>query len=233
VVIEATRKTGANQWSQEFAQSVRHCDDFCTQNSLRIEDTYILLVCTQLNIDTYRSIKSLPIGQYKYIPLEIDSFEKVLQTSILAFTLRHLELRRLFNSITECINGSTSLSDFRELTDRAITKWQKDVLLLEKSVFVGLKSYEAMYKILHGIPRNHIGITEILDKLQKHPIVGQYFKIIGDKVSTTIISDGLIYHSFAAELGSTYEGELLFQPVTVADFKHRSKRITDSIETLK
>ena len=80
-IIEATRKTGANQWSQEFAQSMRHCDDFCAQNNLHAEDTYIVLVCSQLHIDTYRSIKSPPGAQYKFIPLEIEQLEKILETS--------------------------------------------------------------------------------------------------------------------------------------------------------
>jgi hypothetical protein len=110
-----------------------------------------------------------------------------------------------------------------------MAQWQKDVLRLEKTVFVGVKSYEAMQKI----GRQHIGATEILQKLQKHPVVNRYFKLIGDKVGADAIADALVTHSFAARLGTTYEDEQLFQPVPSVDFKHRGLRLIRAVEEIK
>lgn len=191
IVVEATRKTGSTQCSQEFAQSIRHCENFCASNNISPQDAYVLVVCTQLHVDTYLSIKSHPKREYRLVPLEVADVAGILQTSILAFTLRHLELRGLFNSICAGIVASSSLADFRRSVNDIMAQWQKDVLRLEKTVFVGVKSYEAMRRI----GRQHIGATEILQKLQKHPIVNQYFKLIDDKVGTDAIADALVTHS--------------------------------------
>jgi len=225
-VIEATMKTGSSQWSQEFASSIRHCEEFCSHNGIVPRDTYILLVCTQLHVDTYRSIKNHPRQEYRLIPLDIGDVVKILGTSILAFTLRHLEIRGLLHSICDCIVGSSSLADFRRSVNDAITQWQKDILRLEKDVFIGVKSYEVMRKI----GRQHIGATEILDRLQKHPVVNQYFKLIGDKVGTDMIADALVSHSFAAKLTATYDDEQVFQPVPSVDFRQRSLRLIRAVE---
>jgi hypothetical protein len=101
IVVEATRKTGSTQCSQEFAQSIRHCENFCASNNISAQDAYVLVVCTQLHVDTYRSIKSHSRQKYRLIPLEVADVERILQTSILAFTLRHLELRGLFHSLCD------------------------------------------------------------------------------------------------------------------------------------
>jgi hypothetical protein len=226
LVVEATMKTGTKQWSQEFAPSIRHCENLCADNGISPRDAYVLVVCTQLQVDTYRSIKSHPRQEYRLVPLEVADIARILQTSILAFTLRHLELRRLFHSICDGIVASSSLADFRGSANDAMAQWQKDVLRLEKSVFIGVKSYEAMRRI----GRQHIGATEILQRLQRHPVVNQYFKLIGDKVGADAIADALITHSFAARLGATYEDEQLFQPVPGVDFRQRSLRLIRAVE---
>lgn len=226
LVIEATMRTGSNQWSREFAPSIRHCEDFCTDGGISRRDAYVLLVCTQLHVDTYRSIRNHPRQEYRLVPLEVADVERILQTSILAFTLRHLELRGLFHSLCDGIVASPSLPHFRSSVNGSIAQWQKDVLRLEKTVFIGIKSYEAMRRI----GRQHIGATEILQKLQKHPVVNQYFKLIDDKVGADVIVDALVSHSFAAKLGATYEDEQLFQPVPIADFRQRSLRLIHAVE---
>jgi hypothetical protein len=226
IVVEATRKTGSSQWSQEFAQSIRHCEDFCTSSNTSLRDAYVLLICTQLHVDTYRSIKNHPRQECRLVPLEVADVAGILQTSILAFTLRHVELRCLLNSICGAIVASPSLADFRRSVTDTMAEWQRDVLRLEKTVFVGVKSYEAMRRI----GRQHIGATEILQRLQKHPVVNQYFKLIGDKVGADGITEALITHSFAARLGATYAGEQLFQPVSPVDFKQRSLRLIHAVE---
>jgi len=42
LLIESTLKIGANQWSQEFAQSVRHCEEFVKQNRIQQNEVYII-----------------------------------------------------------------------------------------------------------------------------------------------------------------------------------------------
>ncbi len=230
LIIESTLKTGVNQWTQEFAQSIRHCEDFCNNNDINPKDVFVLLICAKLYKDTYRSIKANLRQEYKIVPIEVYHLAKILQTSILAFTLRHVELRKLFNKILDCISNSSSINDFSLSMDTSIKTWQKDVLKLEKDSFIGLKSYEAMEKF----ERKHVGVSEILKKLQELQVVKQYLNIIGDKINSSMIEESLINQSLAYKLIKTIiEDEVLFEPVPSMDFKVRSLRIIDKVMKIK
>ncbi len=233
LIIEATRKTGTRQWSQEFAQSIEHCKDFCNETGIQKKDVVTLMICTNLHRYTYRSIKSNPRQEYKLVPIKVLDLVKILQTSILAFTLRHLELRKLLNQIYNCIRDSSSVQNFSDSVDSITTRWQKDVLKLEKSVFICVKSYEAMRKIVRTHGRIHIGVSEILQKLQGHPIVKQYFDIIGEVIMSDTIEDSLVQQSFASRIGLTYDGEEIFEPVPRVDFEGRSLRLINVVKGIK
>lgn len=229
-IIEATLTTGATQYQREFAQSIRHCEDYCTQNNVQHDDAFILFVCREISQDTYRSLRSHPQQEYRFVPIEVSDLAKILQTSILAFTMRHLELRGLFVDIHNSLRNSSTRADFRRSIMNHTKQWQKNVLSLEKSVFVGFRSYQAMQTFES---RRHIGVGEILRKLQKHPIIGQYFNIIGDKISTEMIEDSSICHSFACKLASTFDGEVILEPVPGIDFRQRLQRLVHAVERIK
>ena len=230
LIIEATQKNSVNQWTQEFAQSIRHCDDFCKQTNIHQKYVFILLVCTKLFNDTYQSIKNyIREEKSKIIPIEVPGLEKILQASILAFTLRQLDLCRLFHQINDCISKSSSLTDFSKLVGSVIIKWQKDILKLERNVFIGVKSYEVMLKI----GRSYIGMSEILKELNEDPIVNQYLDIIGEKIQCEIIENCLIQQSFASRIAITFDGEKLFEPVPCVDFKERGLRLIDAVMRIK
>ncbi|MFH1318421.1 MAG: AlwI family type II restriction endonuclease [Candidatus Omnitrophota bacterium] len=229
LIIEATLKTGANQWSKEFAQSIRHCEEFVKVNRIQQNKVYIILVTPELHHDTYRSIHSHPKGEYRFIPIEISTVAKILETSIFAFTMRHLELRQLLNQISECIKTTSSLDDFRDAIDNLLANWQKEVLQTEKSAVIGVKSYE----IMRRIDRLHIGVSEISGKLQRHPTINKYLKIISDKLSFDIIEKSLIQQSLAFQLSQTYDGEKLFSPVPFEDFKERELKLIKTVKEIK
>jgi hypothetical protein len=226
LIIEATRKPGSDQWSREFAQSIRHCKDFCSKEGVQPNNVYVLIVCLNLHEDTYKSIKANPKQEYRLTPIGLIDLAIVLETSILAFTMRHLELRQLLNQITDCIRTSSSLDDFRNAEDNLLKNWQKDVLKVEKNAFLGVKSYEAMRRI----SRTHIGASEILRRLQRHRTLNKYLKIIGEKLSLDIIEESLIQQSLASQLSPTYDGERLFSPVLFTDFKERELRLIKAVE---
>jgi hypothetical protein len=228
LTIEATLKTGANQWTQEFAQSIRHCEDFCSQSQINPKDAFALLICNKMHRDTFRSIKGNPREEYILIPIEISEVSRILDTSILAFTMRHLELRRLLNHIPGCIKSSSSVDDYRRVLGELITNWQKEVLQIEKSAFIGVKSYEAMRKT----NRMHVGTSEILQKLQRHQTVNKYLRIIGEKLSVNSIEVCLIQQSLASQLSQTYEGEKVFSPVPFTDFRGRELKLLETVEAI-
>jgi len=229
LIIEATKNTGVNQWAKEFAQAIRHCQDFCSQACIQQKDTIVLLICTKLHRDTYISIKNNPKREYKLIPIEASGLFKILETSILAFTMRHLELRRLLNQISEYIKSSSSLDDFQSAEHKLISNWQENVLKVEKNTFVGIKSYEAMCQT----GRTNVSAGDILSILIKNPIVHQYFEIIHDKPSVSYIEEGLLGQSLGILIGKTLKDEEpLFEPVHSADFKARGKRLIEEAEKI-
>jgi len=227
LIIEATKNTEANQWAREFASSIRHSEDFCSQAQIQAKDVLTLLICTELHRDTYRSIKSNPKEEYKLIPIEVSNLEKILKTSILAFTIRHLELRRLLNQISKCIRDSSSLDDFRSAVDSLLTNWQKDVLKVEKKAVIAVKSYKAM----RMINRTHIGTSEIFQRLQGDEAINEYLEIIEEKLSFDIVEESLIQQHLASELSPTYD-ERVFYPVPFADFKERQLRLIKALEEI-
>jgi len=225
ILIEPTLKTGSNQWSQEFAACVRHGEAYVAQEGISPDEVYVNLVAPVLHIDTLRSIRRGPRSPIKVIPIEVSMLTTILETSTLAFTMRHLELRHLFNKIWDCVESSSSVSDFQKSSGDEILKWQKEVLRIEKGVFIGFKSYEAMKRI----GRKYIGTSEILYRLQKHPYVTHYLKIIGDMILPDYIQESLTQQSFASQIGKTLDGEGLFCPVLNVDFRGRQERLIKAV----
>jgi len=226
ILTEPTLKEGANQWSQEFAPCIRHGRTYVNQQRLTPTEVYVILVAPKLHVDTFRSIHAQSKSQPNVIPIEVSSLVDILGTSILAFSMRHLELRKLFNQIHNCVRSSNSIRKFCEHSSDAISTWQRHVLRLEKAAFIGVKSYQAMKKI----GRNHVGTSEILSRLQTHSYVLQYLKIIGESIQPSYIEESLIQQSLASQVGETQEGEELFCPVPSVDFTGRQQKLIKAVE---
>lgn len=230
LLIEATQKTNAKQCSQEFAAAIRHWEDFCNNTRTPKSEVYVLFVCSSLYKDTFRSIKANPTRDCKIVPIETSILQIVLETSNLALSMRHLEIRKLFHDICDSVRNSSSEGDFFIDIKKRVIKWQKDVLNLEKTFFTGLKSYETMRKI----GRNYIGMSEILERLQKHPVVKHYFGIIEDRIRNEIIKESLIKESLASILSITTTGEEeIFEPVPQCDFSGRCQRLVNAVVNIR
>ena len=226
LIIEATRRLGANQWALEFSPAVRHCEDFCIRNGLKPSDVCAVLVCTELHKDTYRSIKSHPKSDYRLVPMEVSEVIKILETSILAFTMKHLDVRKILKKISKAVRKTSSLRNFKHRLNTEISNWQKDIFDDEKSAFTGVRSYEVMRKS----SRRETALSDILRTLQKHPTVKEYFDILGESLDAELIEDSLRQQSLAYFVGSTYEPEDdLYAPVLQVDFKGRNNRLVKEI----
>jgi len=160
--------------------------------------------------------------------MEVSSVVKILESFTLAFTAKHVELRRLFNQMVDCFKTTASLGAFRTSMDELLTKWQIEVLTNERNAVIGIKSYEAMVKI----NRKHIGTGEIFDKLQNHPTVGRYLSLIREQISIKIVEESLIQQSLAYELSQTYDRERVLSPVPFVDFKKRGLRLIKAVESI-
>lgn len=228
MLIEATLKRGTTQWAQEFAPCIRHYEDFVEQEELNQEDTYLILIAPEFHPDTYRSIRQKDIEGFNFVLLEISALVKILDTSILAFTIRHLDLRDLCHALQECCKHSSTIEDFLRRSDDSISRWQEEVLELEKTVFLGVKSYEAMRKI----GRKSVGVSEIFQKLRWHPTVKHYIRIMGGRLTSHEIEESLLSESLGYQAGRTYDGELLFCPVPLIEFQSRAGRLVRTVEKI-
>jgi hypothetical protein len=227
LAVEVTQKTGSGQWTDEFAQAVRHCDDFVKANGIEPNDVYIILITKKLHVDTYCSLRNYPRRKHKFVPIETEVLIRILQTAILALTIRHFELRTILNKISECLINSSSLSNFRIILNEELKNWQKQVLKREKRAFIGIKSYETMRKN----PRSAVAVSEILQELLKHPFVGQYFKILKEELDPSEIEKALIEESLCCYAGKTIQtDEFLFECIPCTDFKGRGLRFINAIE---
>lgn len=227
VVIEATRMTGTRQWSQEFCQCLRHARNVAATTAMGPQNVYTILITEHTHDDTYTAVRSRNRRcDFCVLPLETDLLARVLETSILAFTLRHLDLRDLVNDMLGCLERSTDACDFRRRADTAARAWQKKVLDFEKPVVVAVKSYEAMLRI----GRDHVGVGEILAHLLKHPVLRRYFRIMESEMRPETIVASLQSESLGSVCGRLLTGEELFCPVPLSDYKSRCARRQAAVE---
>lgn len=226
LLIEPTRKTGANQWSDEFAPAIRHCNDFCRIENVNNQNVLCVLVCTSLHSDTYNSLKNPPNRNHKIIPLTTTNLEKILQTTMLANTITHLEIRRLLNNISITLENSISLVDFQSQTENDINKWQKLVLKNEKQIAIGMKACEVM----RDLGRPTFFVSEIRIQLQQDAIINEYYDTIGEILTIKDIEDALKQYDMACfHSKSIQHEESIFEQIPKEDLKARMKKILKKV----
>jgi hypothetical protein len=228
VLIEATMRRGASQWGQEFAPSLRHCEDYINANDLNNRDVYTVLLVKRPHRDVLQSVMNYPNKDYKLIVLDVPSVAKILETSILAFTIKHVDIRELFERLITCSCEAYSQRDLLMGSRQTISRWQRRVLKKEKNYFVGLKSYETIKRI----GRNIVGASEILKHLYRHPFVGQYFNLIDGRISMDEIEQSLVSNSLATIQSVTYDGEKFFEPIPSVDFKNSKLRLIGAVDAI-
>ncbi len=184
------------------------------------------LVTPELNKDTYTGFKQKANEGYNIILLEGSSLANIGNITQMIFTVRHLDLRQLFNDLVKKLRESSSFDRFRDELSRSISEWEKDALNREKTVFFGLKSYEAMK--MAG--RNIVGTSEILSNIRKDRNFKHYIKILGGEDLTSYIKDGLLSERLACLITTPYED--LFCRVNSGDFKARGQRLIGAVEEL-
>ena len=229
LTIESTLSELASQCNREFSQSIRHCEDFCNDNNIQTRDAFSLLICKSVHRDTFRAIRVHPQNDFRIIPLTVSQIQIILQTSILACTIRHLELRRIFNRISDLIRESSSLDNFNTSADNSIINWQKDVLAYEIGSFLGIKACEA----IKNIGRRGVATGEIFERLIKHPIVGQYYNLLGKKIGMGEIEKYLLEKGFACRIGKIQQtNEMMFELVPYSDFNASNLRLVEAVERI-
>lgn len=235
LLIEATRLKGRKQWSREFSPAISHCKEFCEQPEVRHEDVFVLLVCDHpLCEETFQSIKVNPDrDKYKLIPMETETVIKILETSLVALTMTHLEIRKLFPKIHNALKQTSSLQEFKGRVNTKIDEWQKEVLKDEKEAFTGIKSYEILLSAAKGGSED-LKLSQIFNALLRQPTVQQYFDVIGKNVlNPELVEQSLVPQGLASCVGRTINDEPRYVATPLADFRNRNDRLVKELRKIK
>lgn len=226
-VIEATLLQNAQQWRSEFAQCLRHCEQFIADTGMEPRDVYVVFVAPELHVDTYRSLRHPPRPEFGLVALEVLVLARILETSTLALTALHLQVRRLLDKLLDCPGEASSLEDYRNLVSRRVKEWEEEILQREKTSFVALKSYEAMRRIARPI----VSTGQILQELQGDRSVERYFRKLHARVGPGDIEKSLVCENLGYP-GEKIRGERMFSPVSYLDFKGRAERMIKAVEEI-
>jgi len=227
ILIESTlRGDVAEQWRREFVESLKHYDNFVKNVNPDKKDVYLVLVAPTFHKDTYTGFKQKANEGYNIILLEGSSLAKIGEISKIAFTIRHLDLRQLFTDIVSVLRESTSFDRFKDHLNKSISEWREDVFKKERTIFFGLKSYEAMKKIGRSI----VGTSEILSNLYKDSKFNHYIKILGIGDLTPYVREGLLSERLARLVNTPEED--FFCRVNNSDFKARGLRLIKAVERI-
>lgn len=225
IVIEATMNTGTKQWTREFASAIRHTDDFVKKCRCDKSSVFTLLICTKLHPDTYNSIFASNGLKYTFLPLTTAHVGRILETSMLAFSVRHFDIRGLLHGIAECISRSPSVDRYSDSLEGCLDEWQKKILQQEQVSFIAANSYKTIRKM----GRWNVGSIEILSRLRKNTVVGKYMNIVGVPLDVNLVKKSIT----ESGLGNSYKligtGEDMFEIVTANDFRERQFRMVDAI----
>jgi len=227
LLIESTlRGDVSNQWRKEFIESLNHYDNFVTQHRVEQNDVYLALVAPEFHKSTYTGFKQKASEGYNIIMLECQNLSKICNICACVQTLRHLDLRCLFRMIISKLRESGSHANFRKDVRRYIDDWEIELLRQERTVFFGLKSYEAMKKA----GRNIVGASEIMLKLHRDAHFERCIRKLGGGNLAQYIREGLLKERLARIVEAPNED--LFCRVDGDDFKARGLRMIKAVKNL-
>jgi len=224
VLLEATLLTGRSQWSREFSPCVDHYEAFLKEVGLERGDCYLGMLLTEVNHHTYNSIKQKVIEKCRFVLLPVSILIRILETYKLAFTATNSDLRLLLVDILDCCERSTDLEDFLQRTSDAVDLWRSVLLDRESRIFVGAKSYKALYKL-----GGHGSVSEVFSDLYDDSVVTNYFIALGRKLTATEIEISLEQERLAYR-ASKVPGDILYVPIPFHDVKGRVKIIIKELE---
>ena len=231
LLLEATRKTGTTQLTQEIGPLRQHASHFLQVENIAANDLYVLMVTPALTDDTYTALRSLK-EQYTILGIEAADLARLLDACWLAFTTRHCDVRRLLTEIREAMRREGKIDHFRDETRRLLENWRVDILRAEKCTVLAMRAYEAMVKQEGGV----VATSTIWTTLQSNRELDRYLKPIGSSVSRIElgeIAEVLLSQSLAYRLGKdpTSDEDYLC-PVPCGDYCFRSHRCQQEVRRI-
>jgi len=140
--------------------------------------------------------------------------------------MKHAHLRRLFNGLLEDLHNSSSLSDLRNRNRDRLAAWQKDVLKGERSVFLGIKAYQAIQQM----KKRSVAEVDVLKVLQDDAPVRRYEELVGELFTLDDIGNSLVSQNLASDVREELYQDRFISVIPVSDFKAAAERIQRALE---
>ena len=223
-VVEPTRREGAGQWISEGAQLVRHAAETTTRFHWNHLNTYSILVATKIAKDTFYNFHTNP-GGLKIVLLEVEHLISVLETSVLAFSMRPTELNGLMEEAINHLRVCPNLKSYRTCITGSISVWKHRILESEKYVFVGLKALKTM-KDMNRVPP--IGLGELYGRMSQNNWVKHYLGLIEQSLDTQFITESLTRQGFAYCQPGMHD--TLVYPAVIEELISRTSRIHEQLQ---
>jgi len=227
ILLESTLiGNSRRQWRREFMQAITHYENFLAHGNLSKEDVYTMLVAPDFHNDTYVGFKQKAVDGINIMIMKAAELGKLSEICKKIRTLRHLDLRHLFKKMVTKLCESTSLAYFKKDISKCIAEWEEDLIRQEKTVYFGLKSYEAMKKV----GRDIVGASEIMSNLDKDKRFERYIKKLGEGDLSKLIKEALLNEKLARIVLSPRED--FFCKVEESDFRARGLRLIGAVERI-
>lgn len=228
ILIEATtRGNVGNQWRREFVECMTHYDNFISERNLEKRAVYLALVAPEFHRNTYTGFKQKAIEGNYILLLESATLARISKICKNIPTLRHLDLRQLLRDMVGELRNSGSLKGLRKGLSKCINDWEVNLLRQEKTVYFGLKGYEAMKRV----GRNTVGISEIMIEFQRDGKLEYCMRKLGGGDLADYVKKGLLTEKLARCVPGPDED--LFRKVDGADFRARSLRVIRAVEAVE
>lgn len=224
LVIEATTSTGNNQWRQEFCRSLDHLNDFKSSNGLSDNNTYLMLVATEISSQTFRSFASVAKETDNRIALvDLEILIILQELAQVSPTVTHTELFKMMETISECLKASASIGNYLRKINRKLLEWRKELLIDEAKTLIGIESYKTLL--------NSDGVSSMSD-ISKQLLNNSRIKKLLELTEIEIlpnskIHEAIVTHRFGIKVGSVGEGDFLYESFTVPEFKKLHEKITE------
>lgn len=222
-IVEPTRREGSSQWTQEGAQLIRHTTAAISQFRWSQSSTYSILVATKIANDTYYNFHINTSGA-KIVLLEVGNVIGVLETSVLAISMRAMELSSLMEEAFNHLRLCPSVSSYRSCVANSLSTWRQRILESEKHVFVGLKALKTMKNMNRDPP---IGLGELYGKMTQNNWVKHYLGLLGQTLDLQLVADSLSRHGFACCQPGMQD--TLIYPVVLGELINRASRIHEQV----
>jgi hypothetical protein len=226
-VVEPTRREGADQWTLEGAPLLRHTTNAIAQFHWNQLSTYSILVATKIAHDTYYNFHT-NTGDAKIVLFEVEHVIGMLETSILAISMRPMELSSLMEEALNHLRLCPNLRSYRTCIANSVSTWRQRILESEKHVFVGLKALKTMKSMKRAPP---IGLGELFGKMSQNNWVKHYLGLLEQPLEMRLIFESLSRLGFAYFQPGMHD--TLIYPVMLEELINRASRIHEQIRMVE